>query len=259
MRYADDIVLIADSVEKLQKILDKVVSESESKGLTINCKKTKCLVVSKQKTRPNCNITIKNESIEQVDKFEYLGSLIMSDAKCDQEINRRIGMTEATFHKMKRLLCNSKLAMKTKLRLLECYVISSLTYSSECWTISENMKKRIEATELWFLRRMLKIPWTSYTSNEEVLQRDGSKRKLLCNIRKRQFEFLGHVMRKEEIENLVVTGKIDGKRDRNRQRMTSVKSLSNWMNASPIKIIQTAKNRVDWKIMVTNALSGYGT
>ena len=148
IRYADDIVLIADSEENLQKILDKVVSESESKGLSINCKKTECLVVSKQKTRPTCNITINNKKIKQVDKFEYLGSLITSDAKCDQEINRRIGMAKVAFHKMKKLLCNSKLAMKTKLRVLECYVIPILIYSSECWTISENMKKKVEATEL---------------------------------------------------------------------------------------------------------------
>ena len=216
-------------------------------------------MVSKQKTRPTCNITINNKKIKQVDKFEYLGSLITSDAKCDQEINRRIGMTKVAFHKMKKLLCNSKLAMKTKLRVLECYVIPILIYSSECWTISDNMKKKVEATELWFLRRMLKIPWTSYTNNEEVLKRSGTQRKLLCTIRKRQLEFFGHVMRKEEIENLVVTGKINGKRDRGRQRVTFVKSLSNWMNTPSTKIIQTSKNRVDWKIMVTNALSGHGT
>ena len=47
--YADDILLIADSEESLQKILDKAVSESESKRPSINCKKTECLVVSKQK------------------------------------------------------------------------------------------------------------------------------------------------------------------------------------------------------------------
>ena len=70
--------------------------------------------MSKQKTKLNCNITIKNESIKQVDKFEYLGSLITYDAKYDQEINRRIVMAQATFRKMKRLLCNSKLAMKTR-------------------------------------------------------------------------------------------------------------------------------------------------
>ena len=242
IRYADDIVLIADSEENLQKILDKVVSESESKGLSINCEKTECLVVSKQKTRPTCNVTINNEKIKQVDKFEYLGSLITSDAKCDQEINRRIGMAKVALQKMKKLLCNSKVAMKIKLRVLECYVIPILIYSSECWTISENMKKKVEATELWFLRRMLKIPWTSYTNNEEVLKISGTQRKLLCTIRKGQLEFFGHMMRKEEIENLVVTGKINGKRDRSRQRVTFVKSLSNWVNTPSTKIIQTSKN-----------------
>ena len=106
---------------------------------------------------------------------------------------------------------------------------------------------------------MLKIPWASYTTSETVLQRAGSKRKLLCNIRKKQLEFLGHVMKKEETKSLVVTGKFDIKRDRSRQRMSFVKSLSKWMNATQIKIIQTAKSTVGWKIMVTNALSGHGT
>ena len=53
IRYADDIVLIADSEENLKKVTDKVVSESESKELSINCKKTECLVVSKQKIQIN--------------------------------------------------------------------------------------------------------------------------------------------------------------------------------------------------------------
>ena len=148
-------------------------------------------------------------------------------------------MAKAAFRKMKKLLCNSKLVMKTKLRILECYAIPILIYNSDCWTISENMKKKIEATKLWFFRRMLKIPWTSYINNEEVLKRSGSQRKLLCIIRQRQLEFFGHLMRKEEIENLVVTGKINGKRDRGRQRVTFVKSLSNWTNTPPTKIIQT--------------------
>ena len=63
--YADDIVLIADSEKNLQKIIDKVVSESQSKEQSIDCKKTECLVVSKQKTRPTCNVTINNETIKR--------------------------------------------------------------------------------------------------------------------------------------------------------------------------------------------------
>ena len=70
---------------------------------------------------------------------------------------------------------------------------------------------------------MLKIPWISYTNNEEVLKRSGRQRKLLCIIRKRQLEFFDHVIRKEEMENLVV----NGKKERGKKGVTFVKSLSN--------------------------------
>ena len=52
LRYADDTVLLVKSVEDLQKLLDVVVRESELKGLLINCKKTECMVVSKEKDIP---------------------------------------------------------------------------------------------------------------------------------------------------------------------------------------------------------------
>ncbi len=62
-----------------------------------------------------------------------------------------------------------------------------------------------------------------------MLKRAGTKRNLLRAIRKRQLEFLGHVMRKEELENLSVTGKISGKRSRGRQKLTYIASISRWM------------------------------
>ena len=52
LRYADDTVLISESEDKLQELLRKVIEESEKKGLTINCKKTECMVVSKKTVKP---------------------------------------------------------------------------------------------------------------------------------------------------------------------------------------------------------------
>ena len=52
---------------------------------------------------------------------------------------------------------------------------------------------------------MLKIPWTDHVTNEEVLKKIGTERKLLLAVRKRQLEFLGYVMRKESLENLTLT------------------------------------------------------
>ena len=62
------------------------------------------------------------------------------------------------------------------------------------------------------------------------------KHYLLRTIRKRQLEFLGHVMRKEELENLSVTGKINGKRSRGRQRLTYIARISRWMKITEVDI-----------------------
>ena len=65
------------------------------------------------------------------------------------------------------------------------------------------------------------MSWTKKVTNEKVLKRVGKGRTLMKKgIRKRHFEFLGHIMRKEKLENLTVTGIIEGKRSRGRERST---------------------------------------
>src|SRR5437870_11419910 len=91
------------------------------------------------------------------------------------------------------------------------YVYSSLLYASECWTISAAMAKKVEAAEIWFYRRILRISYKKHITNEEVLNGMATKRNLIITIRKRQMSFLGHVMRNKEIENFSISGKIEGK------------------------------------------------
>ena len=81
----------ADEEQKLRKLMDVVVEKSETKGLDIN-KKSFVMVFSKN-AQPTCHITVKGESLEQVDQFTYLGSMATADAKSDQEIKRRIGIS----------------------------------------------------------------------------------------------------------------------------------------------------------------------
>ena len=77
----------------------------------------------------------------------------------------------------------------------------------------------IEAMKMWFLRRMLRVSWTENRTNLEILNTASSTRKLMSNIKRRQAELLGHVMRKGKLEHLLTTGKIEGKRSRGRQRI----------------------------------------
>ena len=222
IRYADDTVLFSESEKDLQRLLNVVVKESERMGLEINYTKTKCLVVSK-KSSPKCNLKLKEQIIKQVSSFNYLGSMITEDARC--EIKRRIALAKSAFSKLGKILTNRTMSMRTRIRVLNCYIYPVLMYGSETWTLASDTKKRLESFEMWFLRRMMKIPWTDKVSNEEVLTRAGVQRKMICEMLIRQLKFMGHITCKEGLENLALTGKIVGRRSRGRRRILRMDSL----------------------------------
>ena len=80
-------------------------------------------------------------------------------------------------------------------------------------------------------------------TNEEVYRLMNIKQSLLVDIVCRQMSFLGHVLRKEEMELLVVTGFVDGKRDRGSQRETF---LGKFTNKPPMELLRLAEDRVAW-------------
>jgi len=112
------------------------------------------------------------------------------------------------------------------MRLLKCYVWSTLLYGCESWTISKRMESQLEAAEMWFLRRMLRIAWTDKVSNDQVLQRANTSRNLLKVIVSRQIRFVGHVMRKNQLEAIALTGMTEGKQARGRQRKMFIDWIS---------------------------------
>ena len=74
------------------------------------------------------------------------------------------------------------------------------------------MAKRIEAADMWFLRRMLRIQWVQKLSNKKVLEKVRTKKELLNNIMGRQLKFVWHVLREGGIENKVGEGEVTGKK-----------------------------------------------
>ena len=76
--------------------------------------------------------------------------------------------------------------MQTRIRVLRCYIEPILFYECEACTVNKKIQSELEATEMWFLRRMMKIPWTAKKTNADVFSDAGVKRKLIANIRDRQ-------------------------------------------------------------------------
>ncbi|GFO33887.1 eukaryotic translation initiation factor 3 subunit f [Plakobranchus ocellatus] len=103
---------------------------------------------------------------------------------------------------------------------------------------------------MWFLRRMLRIPWTAKKTNERVLNEANKRRSLVRTIRKRQATFLGHVMRRGKLEHL----EIEGKRSRGRQREKIMDGLPTWLGPGKVSdILAAVKDRDLWRDMIANA------
>ena len=152
--------------------------------------------------------------------------------------------------------------MKTKFRVLKTYVWSVLLYGCENWTITEALRNRLEAAEMWFIRRMLRISWRAKKTNEFVLKEAGVKRSLNQTIRKRQMEFVGHLNRHKGLEHLALTGKINGKRSRGKPRITFLESLNSWATENKmdnISFLRLSENRDNWHNVITDVCSRPGT
>ena len=93
---------------------------------------------------------------------------------------------------------------------------------------------------------MLRIPWTDKVSTCEVFRRAGVGKGLMQDMIPRQMTFLGHVIRKDELEKVVLTGYVEGTRDRRKQREAFLTYLSKHKGIKPSEIIREAIDRDMW-------------
>ena len=122
-------------------------------------------------------------------------------------------------------------------------------------------QENLEAVEMWFFRRMLRISWKEKRTNESILEETNQERTLINTIRKRQLKFLGHICRHKGLEFLSLTGKIEGTRSKGRQRITFLDSLSSFVTGSKkdnIALLRMTEDRDLWRIMIADVCSRQG-
>ena len=175
LRYADDTVLLAENNTDLQELVTAINNKGKRYGMEINITKTKGMIVSKKEMVPEIKINIEGKNIQQVKEMIYLGFMATENGKCEREIKRRIGVAKSSFDKMHKVLTSRIINISGRLRLAKCYIWSTLLYGAETWTLSKATVKKLEAFEIWTYRRIMKVSWKEYKSNEEVLSMINSK------------------------------------------------------------------------------------
>ena len=259
LRYADDTVLLAECEEDLQEIVNTINDKGKEYGMKMNAKKTKTMIISKKDKQTDVKITIDGVAIEQVHSFTYLGQLIKDNGRCEEEVLRRIGIAKSAFNSMSSTLTSRSISTRTRLRLVKCYVFSTLYYGCETWTLNKKLLSRLDAFEMWMYRKMLKVPWTRKETNKNILKKIGTKMEVLSSVRKRKVVYFGHMIRRDGFQRMLLEGYIEGKRSRGRPRVTWMKNILKWTGMSYVGCVRRAEDRYSWRKVASNLLDEDGT
>ena len=153
LRHAEDTTLMAESEKLKLSLLMKVKEESEKVGLKLNIQKTKIMASS-----PITAWQIDGETVETVADFIFLGSKITADGDCSHEIKRRLLLGRKVMTNLDSILKSRDIILPTKVRLVKDMVFPVVMYGCESWIIKKAEHRRIDAFELWYWRRLLRIP-----------------------------------------------------------------------------------------------------
>ena len=101
----------------------------------------------------------------------------------------------------------------------------------ESWTIKKTEHRRIDAFELWYWRRLLRVPWTARRSNQSILKEISPGCSLIGLMLKLKLQYFGHLMRRTDLfEKTLMLGKIEGRRRREQQRMRWLDGITDSMD-----------------------------
>ena len=145
---------MAESKEELKSLLMKVKEESEKVGLNLNIQKTKIMA-----SGPLTSWEIDGETVETVRDFIFWGSKMTAHGDCSHEIKKHLLLGRKAMTNLDSILKSRDITLPTKVCLVKAMVFPIVMNGCESWTIRKAECRRIDAFELWGLRRLLRIPW----------------------------------------------------------------------------------------------------
>ena len=149
LRYADDTTLMGEGEEELKSLLMKVKEESEKVGLKLDIQKTRIMA-----SGPITSWQIDGETVETVTDFILGGTKITADGDCSHETEKHLLLGRKVMMNLDSILKSRDIILPTKVCLVKAMIFPVVMHGCESWTIKKAECRRIDAFELWCLRRL---------------------------------------------------------------------------------------------------------
>ena len=129
--------------------------------------------------------------------------------------------------KLDSFLKSRDIILPTKVHLVKAMVFPVVMYGCESWTIKKAERRRIDAFELWYWRRLLRVSWNAKRSSQSILKEISPECSLEGLMLKLKLQYIGHLIRRSDsFEKTLMLGKIEGRRRKGRHRMR-------WLDGTP--------------------------
>ncbi|XP_073695611.1 uncharacterized protein [Garra rufa] len=257
--FADDLALLSHSQQQMQEKTSVLAVTSSQVGLNIHTEKTKILKINSSCNNP---VTLNGSSLEEVQSFTYLGSIIDQQGGTDTDVKARIGKARAAFIQLKNIWASRELTLTMKIRLFNSIVKPVLLYGAETWRITKTTTRRIQTFINTCLRKILYIRWPDTISNID-LWRKTCQLPIETEIWKRRWGWIGHTLRKPatSITRWALRWNPQGKRKRGRSRNTWRRDLEadlTRMGYTWRQVERMAQDRNLWKSTFGGPYPGRG-
>ena len=200
---------MAETKEELKSLFMKV-KRRERSWLKTQHSKTKIMA-----SGPITSWKIDGETMETVTDFIFLGSEITAGGDCSHEIKRRLLLGRKVMTNLDSIFKSGDITLPTKVHLVKAMVFPVVMYGCEIWTVKKAEHRRIDAFELWFWRRLFRIPWTARRCNQSFLKEISLGCSLEGLMLKLKLQYFGHLMQRvDSLEKTLMLGGIGGRRRR---------------------------------------------
>ena len=217
--FADDIDGLAGEEEGLAKIVERLDKDFTACGMEISAKKTK--LMTNNTSGINTEVKVNGQKLETVTSFKYLGS-VTTDEGSKSVILSRIAQTTAALTRLKPVWNDRSISLNSKIPLMRSLVTIIFLYVCESWTLTAELQRRIQATDMRCYRKILHISYKDHATNEKVSakiqQAIGPHENLLTTVQRRKLQWHGHVSRSSGLAKTILQGTVKGGRRQSRQR-----------------------------------------